>query len=130
MNYIDQDEEDEQEQNTNENEFNKNKTEEFVLFKNEILKTIGALSENFNTQLQKQSKYFDEMKKEIKEQNSKKIKEITNELNKKDNQINEIKNILNEKISPNKTKSTNCITINYIKQMPQAAANLTNPLQP
>ena len=99
MNYIDQDEEDEQEQNTNENEFNKNKTEEFVLFKNEILKTIGALSENFNTQLQKQSKYFDEMKKEIKEQNSKKIKEITNELNKKDNQINEIKNILNEKIS-------------------------------
>jgi len=34
-----------------------------------------------------------------------------------------------KKISPNKTKSTNCITINYIKQMPQAAANLTNPFQ-
>ena len=99
MNYVEQDEEDEQEQITNENKNNINKKEEFVLFKNEIMKTINALSENLNTQLQKQNKYFDDIKKEIIEQNDKKIKEIKNELNKKDNKLNEIKNILSEKIS-------------------------------
>ena len=99
MNYIEQEEEDEQEQNTNENEINKNKAGDFQIFKNEIMKTIDSFSENFNSQLQKQNQYFDEMKKEIKEQNDKKINEIKNELNKKDNQLNDMKNILNEKIS-------------------------------
>ena len=99
MNYIEQDEEDEQEQNTNEYEINKNRTAEFLIFKNEIMKKIDSLSENFITQLQKQNQYFNEMKKEIREQNDKKIKEVKNELNKKDNQLNDMKNILNEKIS-------------------------------
>ena len=99
MNYIEQEEDDEQEQNTNENEINKNKAGDFLIFKNEIMKTIDSISENFNSQLQKQNLYFDEMKKEIKELNDKKIKEIKNELNKKDNQLNDMKNLLNEKIS-------------------------------
>ena len=101
MNLIEDGEEDEQEQNTNGNEFNKNMSDELILFKHEIMKTIEALSENFNSQFQKQNNYFKEMEKNIKEQNDKKIKELKNEINKKDNQINEINNMLyenNEKI--------------------------------
>ena len=93
MNYIEQ-EEDDQEQNTNENELNKNINEELMLFKNEFLKTISALSDNFNSQLQKQNNYFIEMK----EQEENKFKEIKNELSQKDTQLNEAQNLLNEKI--------------------------------
>ena len=102
MNFIDQDDE-EQEQNTNENEVNKGKNEDYNFFKNELLKTITALSNNFNNQLQKQNEYFVKMEKSIRDDHDKKIQEIKNELNKKDNQINDMKNvlnnILNEKIS-------------------------------
>ena len=96
MNLMEEGEEDEQEQNTNENEFNKNKNDELILFKHEIMKTIEALSENFNSQLQKQNNFIIEMEKNIKEKNDKEIKELKNEINKKDNELNEFKNILNE----------------------------------
>ena len=104
MNYIDQDDEElEQEQNTNENEVNKGRNEDFNLLKNEVLKTINTLSNNFNNQLKKQNDYFEKMEKKIRDENDKKIKEIRNELNKKNTQLNDIKNsfnnILDEKIS-------------------------------
>ena len=103
INYIDQDEEEELEQNTNENEVNKIKIEDFGLFKNDVLKTVCALSENFNSQLKRQTEYIIKIENNLKEENDKRIKEMKNELNQKDNQLNDIKNIfndmLNEKIS-------------------------------
>ena len=96
MNYIDQ-EYDEELQNNNENDNNNNKIKniDFKLFKNEIIKTIGSLSENFNNQLEKQNDYINEIQKN----NEYKIEEMENKLKLKDNQLNDINNLLNEKIS-------------------------------
>ena len=99
MNYMEQQDEEEQEQNMNENEINiKNNNEDFSLFKKEIIKMFNQLSENFNSQ-----------QKLIKEENDKKMKELENKLNMKDNELNDIKNnfkTLNEKINniQNETK--------------------------
>ena len=88
MKYIENEDEDDQDEITNENDIKKIKSNDFILLKNEILKSIKTISSNFNSELKKQ-----------KEQNEKKIKEIKNELIKKDNQINNMNNLLNNKIS-------------------------------
>ena len=95
MHIMEQEENDEIEQNTN---GNKIKKEDFILLKNEIVKSISLISDNFNKELKKQNDNFKKMQKDIKEENEKKINEIKNELKKKDNQIKDIKKLLNEKI--------------------------------
>ena len=57
MNYIEQNEEEQQQEphiNENENNAEIKKEDNFDIFKNEILKTINKLSENFNQELKKQ----------------------------------------------------------------------------
>ena len=67
--------------------------------KNEIMKIINSLSDNFNSQLKKQNDYFLKAQKEIKEENENKIKEIKSELKKKNNELNNVKKALEERIS-------------------------------
>ena len=111
MNYIEQDEE-EQGQNANENEINAEqiKGDDFKLFKNEIVKMINDLSNNFNKELKKQNDYFISQQKIIKDENDKKIQDLVKQLNTKDKEVNNINNnfkkILNETINnlQNETK--------------------------
>ena len=61
MNYIEQNEEEQQQEphiNENENNAEIKKEDNFDIFKNEILKTINKLSENFNQELKKQNDFF------------------------------------------------------------------------
>ena len=72
---------------------NDNNNNEYIsLMKEELLKTINALSENFNNQLLKQNESFIRIENEIRAENENKLKEIKNELNKKDNDLNDMKN--------------------------------------
>ena len=111
MNYIEQDDE-EQVQNTHENEVNTNqlKGNDFNLFKNEIIRMINNISNNFNEELKKQNDYFNSQQKLIKDENDKKIQELVKKINMKDNELNNINNsfkkILNETINnlQNETK--------------------------
>ena len=76
--------------------------DEIILVKEELLEQINNLNENFNNQLFKQKEFFLKIQKEMKEENENKIKEIKNELNKKDNDLIEMKNKfenLNKKIT-------------------------------
>jgi len=69
-----------------------NNNEDILLLKEELLKTIDSLNENFNNQLLKQSESFTKIQKEMKEESDNKIKEMSNELNKKINDLNDMKN--------------------------------------
>ena len=69
-----------------------NNNEDILLLKEELLKTIDSLNENFNNQLLKQSESFTKIQKEMKEESDNKIKEMSNELNKKINDLNVMKN--------------------------------------
>ena len=69
-----------------------NNNEDILLLKEELLKTIDSLNENFNNQLLKQSESFSKIQKEMKEESDNKIKEMNNELNKKINDLNNMKN--------------------------------------
>jgi hypothetical protein len=62
--------------------------EDISLLKEELLKTINSLNENFNNQLLKQSESF----KKMNEENENKLKEMRNELNKKNNELNDMRN--------------------------------------
>ena len=66
--------------------------DEIILVKEELLNTMNELNENFNNQLMNQNELFIKMHNELKEDNEKKIKEIKNALNKKDNDLNDMKN--------------------------------------
>ena len=66
--------------------------DEIILVKEELLNTMNELNENFNNQLMNQNELFMKMHNELKEDNEKKIKEIKNALNKKDNDLNDMKN--------------------------------------
>ena len=110
MNYIEQDEE-EQGQNAHVNEVNTNqiKGNDFNLFKNEIIKMINNISNNFNEELKKQNDFFNSQQKIIKDEKDKKIQELVKKLNMKDNELNNINNNfkkLNETINKlqNETK--------------------------
>ena len=69
-----------------------NNNEDILLLREELLKTIDSLNENFNNQLLKQSESFTKMKNEMKEESDNKIKEMSKELNKKINDLNDMKN--------------------------------------
>ena len=69
-----------------------NNNEDILLLKEELLKTIDSLNENFNNQLLKQSESFNKIQKEMKEESDNKLKEMSNELNKKINDLNDMKN--------------------------------------
>ena len=66
--------------------------DEIILVKEELLNTMNEINENFNNQLMNQNELFMKMHNELKEDNEKKIKEIKNALNKKDNDLNDMKN--------------------------------------
>jgi len=116
MNYIEQNE---QEQNGNKNEIKDNdndngnnniENKNLLNFKNEIKKTINSLTDNFNSQIKRQNEYFLKAQKDIKEANEKKIEEIQNELNKKNNELSDVKKLLEEKISNLESNYKNNIT--------------------
>ena len=83
MNYIEQNEEEQQQEphiNENENNAEIKKEDNFDIFKNEILKTINKLSENFNQELKKQNDFFISQQNKIKEEHENKINELENKL--------------------------------------------------
>ena len=61
-----------------------NNNEVIILVKEELINSINALNENFNNQLIK-------MKQELKQENENKINEMKNIINKKDNELNDMK---------------------------------------
>ena len=63
--------------------------------KDELLKIINSLSDNFNNQIMKQNEAFDNMKEDLAKQSDAKINQMKDELNKKDNEIIELKNTIN-----------------------------------
>ena len=62
------------------------------VMKQELLNTINALNDNFNSQLLKQSEAFNKMKEELIKENDIKINKMKEELNNKDNLISELQN--------------------------------------
>ena len=102
MNFIEQNRTENQNENTNignNDNISNNYNENISKMKNEIMKIINSMSDNFNNQLKKQNEYFLKAQKEIKEANENKIKEIKNELKKKNNELNNVKKLLEERIS-------------------------------
>ena len=77
------------------NPSNENGEENMNGMKDELLKIINSLSDNFNNQITKQNKAFDSMKEDLAKQSDAKINQMKDELNKKDNEIIELKNTIN-----------------------------------
>ena len=77
------------------NPSNENGEENMNGMKDELLKIINSLSDNFNNQIMKQNKAFDSMKEDLAKQSDAKINQMKDELNKKDNEIVELKNTIN-----------------------------------
>ena len=124
MNFIEQNGTENQTENTN-NDNNENISingnENLSKMKNEIMKIINSLSDNFNSQLKKQNDYFLKAQKEIKEANENKIKEINDKLKKKNNELNNVKNLLEERIS-----SLENNLINEINKINDKLKNINN----
>ena len=102
MNFLEQNGTENQNENANNgnNEnISYNANENISKVKNEIMKIINSMNDNFNSQLKKQNDYFLKAQKEIKEANENKIKDIKNELKKKNNELNNVKKLLEERIS-------------------------------
>ena len=128
MNYIEQEDE-EALQKTNENDNNINnkvRNIDFNLFKNEILKTIGSLSDNFNNQLEKQNIYINKIQtnnenkfKEMESKYNQKISILEKNLNEAKNQINKSENLIrnqsNKSLDRNKQEKYNSNEIERIK---------------
>ena len=98
--------------------------------KDELLKIINSLSDNFNNQIMKQNKAFDSMKEDLAKQSDTKINQMKEELNKKDNEIIELKNTINnlkQKLDDyeSKLKDVNIkfdnIKIDNIKPLPNSS---------
>ena len=98
--------------------------------KDELLKIINSLSDNFNNQIMKQNKAFDSMKEDLAKQSDAKINQMKDELNKKDNEIIELKNTINnlkQKLDDyeSKLKDVNIkfdnIKIDNIKPLPNSS---------
>ena len=64
--------------------------------KEELLKIINSLNENFNNQIMKQNKAFENMKEDLIKQNDAKINKMREEMNKKDEEIMELKNTIDD----------------------------------
>ena len=116
-------------ENENENE-GENEMENMNGMKDELLKIINSLSDNFNNQIMKQNKAFDSMKEDLAKQSDAKINQMKDELNKKDNEIIELKNTINnlkQKLDDyeSKLKDVNIkfdnIKIDNIKPLPNSS---------
>ena len=112
------------------NPSNENGEENMNGMKDELLKIINSLSDNFNNQIMKQNKAFDNMKEDLAKQNDAKINQMKDELNKKDNEIIELKNTiinLKQKLDDyeSKLKDVNIkfdnIKIDNIKPLPNSS---------
>ena len=128
MNYIEQEDE-EVLQNTNENDNNKKpkiKNIDFNAFRNEIIKTITSLSDNFTNQLEKQNIYINKIQtnnenkfKEMENKYNQKISILEKNLNEAKNQINKSENIIrnqsNKNLDRNKQEKYNSNEIERIK---------------
>ena len=66
--------------------------QDMILMKQELLSTINALNENFNSQILKQSEAFNKIKEELIKENDIKINKMKEELNNKENLISELQN--------------------------------------
>jgi len=62
--------------------------------KGELLEAMNNLTQYFNKEMMKQKKEFDNMKEELKKQTDIKINQMKEVLNKKDNEIIELKNVI------------------------------------
>ena len=109
---------------------NENGEENMNGMKDELLKIINSLSDNFNNQIMKQNKAFDSMKEDLAKQSDAKINQMKDELNKKDNEIIELKNTINnlkQKLDDyeSKLKDVNIkfdnIKIDNIKPLPNSS---------
>ena len=98
--------------------------------KDELLKIINSLIDNFNNQIMKQNEAFDNMKEDLAKQSDAKINQMKDELNKKDNEIIELKNTINnlkQKLDDyeSKLKDVNIkfdnIKIDNIKPLPNSS---------
>ena len=112
------------------NPSNENGEENMNGMKDELLKIINSLSDNFNNQIMKQNKAFDSMKEDLAKQSDVKINQMKDELNKKDNEIIELKNTINnlkQKLDDyeSKLKDVNIkfdnIKIDNIKPLPNSS---------
>ena len=112
------------------NPSNENGEENMNGMKEELLKIINSLSDNFNNQIMKQNKAFDSMKEDLAKQSDAKINQMKDELNKKDNEIIELKNTINnlkQKLDDyeSKLKDVNIkfdnIKIDNIKPLPNSS---------
>ena len=75
---------------------NENADKGMNLMKDELLNIINSLKDDFNNQIMKQNKAFDNMKEDLIKQSDSKINQMKEELNKKDEEIIELKNTIDD----------------------------------
>ena len=75
---------------------NENADKGMNLMKDELLNIINSLKDDFNNQIMKQNKVFDNMKEDLIKQSDSKINQMKEELNKKDQEIIELKNTIDD----------------------------------
>ena len=75
---------------------NENADKGMNLMKDELLNIINSLKDDFNNQIMKQNKAFDNMKEDLIKQSDSKINQMKEELNKKDQEIIELKNTIDD----------------------------------
>ena len=75
---------------------NENADKGMNLMKDELLNIINSLKDDFNNQIMKQNKAFDNIKEDLIKQSDSKINQMKEELNKKDQEIIELKNTIDD----------------------------------
>ena len=75
---------------------NENADKGMNLMKDELLNIINSLKDDFNNQIMKQNKVFDNMKEDLIKQSDSKINQMKEEMNKKDQEIIELKNTIDD----------------------------------
>ena len=75
---------------------NENADKGMNLMKDELLNVINSLKDDFNNQIMKQNKAFDNMKEDLIKQSDSKLNQMKDELNKKDQEIIELKNTIDD----------------------------------
>ena len=75
---------------------NENVDKGMNLMKDELLNIISSLKDDFNNQIMKQNKAFDNMKEDLIKQSDSKLNQMKEELNKKDQEIIELKNTIDD----------------------------------
>ena len=78
------------------NPSNENADKGMNLMKDELLNIISSLKDDFNNQIMKQNKAFDNMKEDLIKQSDSKLNQMKEELNKKDQEIIELKNTIDD----------------------------------